>query len=289
MRVAAESLAAHDIIASQSWFRLRARVAKLDRKLKPGLYEFPARGSTAAVLQRLVAGDAVQIRLTLPEGATLFDLATTVERRAGIPRAEFLAAARDSALRSEFGVVGESVEGWLLPETFDFPALVGAREVLERFLSARKSGWDSTWDARASAAHLDRASLLTLASIVEAEAKLATDRPLIAAVYRNRIRIGMALQADPTIQYGYLLRDGARKPRLFNSDYDVASPWNSYLNPGLPPGPVGNPSTAAIEAVLSPAPVAYLYFVAGADGAHRFSRSYDEHLTVMRRLRREQR
>jgi UPF0755 protein len=289
VRAAAESLAAHDIIASQTWFRLRARIAKLDRKLKPGLYEFPPRSGTAEVLQRLVAGDAVQIRITLPEGATLFDLAGTVESRAGIPRAEFLAVARDSALRSQFGVTGESVEGWLLPETFDFPALVDSRAVLERFLTARRTAWDSSWDARATAAHLDRAALLTLASIVEAEAKLASDRPLIAAVYRNRMRIGMALQADPTIQYGYLLRDGARKPRLYNSDYAVQSPWNSYLTPGLPPGPIGNPSSAAIEAVLSPAPVPYLYFVAGADGAHRFSRSYEEHRRVTRQLRREPR
>ena len=183
---------------------------------------------------------------------------------------------------------GESVEGWLLPETFDFPALVDSREILERFLTARSTGWDSTWDSRSQAAGLDRQALITLASIVEAEAKLPGDRPLVAAVYRNRLRIGMPLQADPGIQYAYLLRNGARKQRLFNTDYAFASPWNSYLHPGLLPGPVGNPSRAAIEAVLSPSPLPYLYFVAGADGAHHFSRSYQEHLREIRKIRRAQ-
>jgi UPF0755 protein len=289
LRAAAESLAAHGVISNQAWFRLRARFARLDRMLKPGLYEFPPQSGTADVLRRLVAGDALHVRLTLPEGSTLFDLAATVERRVGIPQSEFLRVTRDSALRTQFDVVGESVEGWLLPETFDFPALVDSREILERFLTARRGGWDATWDARAKEAKLDRHALLTLASIVEAEAKLPADRPLIAAVYRNRLRIGMPLQADPTIQYGYLIQSGSRKPRLFNTDYAFPSPWNSYLYPGLPPGPIGNPSRAAIEAVLSPAPVPYLYFVAGADGAHRFSRSYAEHLQAIRKVRREQR
>ena len=286
VRVAAESLADHGVISNQAWFRLRARFAMLDRMLKPGLYEFPPQSGTAEVLRRLVAGDALHVRLTLPEGATLFDIAAAVENRVGIPKAEFLRVARDSALRSQFDVVGESVEGWLLPETFDFPALVDSREILERFLAARRAGWDSSWDARAKAAKLDRHALLTLASIVEAEARLPADRPLIAAVYRNRLRIGMPLQADPTIQYGYLLQDGSRKPRLYNIDYAFRSPWNSYLNPGLPPGPIGNPSSAAIEAVLSPSPVPYLYFVAGPDGAHRFSRNYNEHLQAIRKIRR---
>ncbi|MEO5798800.1 MAG: endolytic transglycosylase MltG [Gemmatimonadales bacterium] len=288
MRVAADSLAAHQVIANASWFRLRARLSGLDRKLRPGLYEFPAHPSTEAVVDKLAAGDALHVKLTLPEGATLFDLARAVENRVGIPRAKFLAAARDSSLRKEFGIGGESVEGWLLPETFDFPALVGEREILERYLAARKSAWKPEWDARATAAGLSRTALLTLASIVEAEAKLPADRAPIAAVYRNRLRIGMPLQADPGIQYAWLLRDGTRKSRMYNVDYAYDSPWNTYLHPGLPPGPIGNPSDAAIEAVLSPSPLPYLYFVAGADGAHRFSRTYQEHLKAIRELRNAQ-
>ncbi|MEP6591862.1 MAG: endolytic transglycosylase MltG [Gemmatimonadota bacterium] len=286
VRAVAESLSAHGVITNATWFRFRARVAGLDRRLQPGLYQFPPRGGAGEVLHRLVIGDAMRVRITLPEGATLFDLARVVEQRANIPREAFLEAARDSALRRSFNIPGSSVEGWLLPETFDFPALTDAHSILERFLAARRSAWDSTWDRRAAAAGLSRGDLLTLASIVEAEAKLPTDLPLIAAVYRNRLRIGMPLQADPGIQYAYLLRNGTRKSRMYHADYDFPSPWNTYLHPGLPPGPIGNPTSAAIEAVLTPAETPDLYFVAGPDGAHRFSRTYDEHLKTIRKIRR---
>lgn len=287
VRSAAESLAAHQVIDSKQWFRLRVRMSGLDRKLQPGLYEFEPRASVETVLRKLTSGDAIHIRLTLPEGATLFDLARATERKASVPAGALLAAARDSGLRARYAIPGESVEGWLRPETFDFPALVTPREILDRFLAARQSSWDSTWDRRAEGAGLTRSQLLTLASIVEAEAKLPEDRPLIAGVYLNRMRMGMPLQADPGIQYAYLLRDGARKSRLFNTDYALNSPWNTYQHPGLPPGPVGNPSNEAIEAVLAPAQTQYLYFVAGSDGAHRFSRTYQDHLNAIRKLRRE--
>lgn len=288
VRVAADSLLAHGVIGNSTWFRLRARMAGLDRKLKPGLYQFAAAPSVDAVLQKLASGDALQVRLTLPEGATLFDLARAVESKVGIPHDSFLRVARDSALRREFGVPGESVEGWLLPETYDFPALVGSTAILRRFLEGRRAAWDTSWDARAKAAGFSRAQLLTLASIVEAEAKLPQDRALVAGVYRNRLRIGMPLQADPGIQYAWLLRDGTRKSRMYNTDYAYDSPWNTYLHPGLTPGPIGNPSSAAIEAALNPSPLPNLYFVAGADGAHRFSRTYQEHLRTIRKLRNEQ-
>ncbi|MES2124515.1 MAG: endolytic transglycosylase MltG [Gemmatimonadota bacterium] len=286
VRAVSESLSAHDVIASATWFRIQARLTGLDRRLQPGLYEFAPHLATGAVLRQLATGDAVRVRITLPEGATIFDLARAAEQRAGIPREQFLAAARDTVLLRQHRITGASVEGWLLPETFDFPALVDARSILERFLTARREAWDSSWDARAAAVGLSEADLLTLASIVEAEAKLPADRPRIAAVYRNRLRIGMPLQADPGIQYAYLLRDGTRKSRMYHIDYEFQSPWNTYLHPGLPPGPIGNPTREAIEAVLSPAQTSDLYFVAGPDGAHRFSRSYDEHLQAIRKLRR---
>lgn len=285
VRAVADSLAAHDLIASTAWFRLRARLSGDDRRLKPGLYEFTPGSGIGAMLRALAAGDAIRLTVTLPEGGTLHDLARSAEQKLGIPRAALLAAAADSALRREFDIPGATVEGYLLPETFDFGGETAAPALLRRFLEARRATWDSTWDARSAATGLTRDALLTLASIVEAEALLPEDRPLVAAVYRNRLRIGMALQADPTIQYGYLLRDGARKGRLYNSDYAFDSPWNSYLHPGLPPGPIGNPAREAIEAVLSPPAVPYLYFVAGTNGKHVFSRSYQDHLRAIRRIR----
>jgi UPF0755 protein len=285
VRVAAESLAAHGIIRSRAWFRLRARLSGGKATVKAGVYDFARGTSESTVLRRLRAGDAEHFRVTLPIGATLFDLSHVTEQTLQIPPESLLAAARDSSLLRQLDLPGTSVEGWLLPETFDFGGLDSAREVLSRFVTARERSWDSTWDRRAAAASLDRESVLTLASIVEAEAKDPAERPIIAAVYRNRLRLHMPLQADPTIQYAYLLRDGARKPRLYNKDYLLESPWNTYLHPGLPPGPVGNPSREAIEAVLAPANVPYLYFVAGPDGKSLFATTMAQHLRNIRKVR----
>ncbi|MBA2293161.1 MAG: endolytic transglycosylase MltG [Gemmatimonadales bacterium] len=285
MRSVADSLEAHELIGSRRWFLLQARLQGVDRAIKPGVYEFLQGTSTGSLLDQLRRGDAVRFRVTLPEGGTIYDLARSAEKHLGIPRDSLLAAARDPALRSRFQISGPSVEGWLLPETFDFGGMVSADQVLARFLEARRAAWDTSWTRRAGVEGLDERSVLTLASIVEAEALDPAERATIAAVYRNRLRIGMALQADPTIQYGYLVAQGARRPRLFNTDYEFASPWNTYLAPGLPPGPIGNPTGEAIEAVLSPAPVPYLYFVADSSGRHRFSTTYAEHLQAIREIR----
>lgn len=277
VRQVGDSLAAHGLIASRPLFRLRARLSGVDRSLKPGIYRIPPGTGVGDILTLLSSGQAVALRLTLPEGATLFDLARQAESRLQIPVDSMLAAARDTSLLQQYGITGPSVEGWLLPETFDFGGFSDADAIIRRFLTGRQQRWDSTWNARAASIGLDRHGLLTLASIVQAEARHAEELPLIAAVYRNRLRIGMPLQADPTIQYGYLVRDGARKSRLFYRDYALDSPWNTYRYAGLPPGPIGNPGREAIEATLSPAPVAYLYFVARADGYHQFSRTYQQH------------
>jgi UPF0755 protein len=281
----AESLEARGVIANPCWFKLVGRLRGTHRRIQPGLYEFTPGTPTGEILDRLAAGDAIRLSLTLPEGATLWDLARNAERQLQLPRDSIWAAARDSALRAEFGIPGESVEGWLKPETYLFGGYENARDVVRRFLEERRQAWPADWQARANAADLDQVEVLILASIVEAEAFLPEELPRIAAVYRNRLRLGMPLQADPTIQYAFLLDSGERKSRLFNRDYAYQSPYNTYLHPGLPPTPIGNPSDAAIEAVLSPADVRDLYFVARGDGSHVFARSYAEHLRNIRAIR----
>jgi UPF0755 protein len=285
LRAMADSLSAHGVISSRPWFVLRARLAHIGHHLKAGVYQFHRHSSVGTVLHAILAGDALHFRVTLPIGGTVFDLARSAQEHLGIPRDSLLASARDPAVLSHFGISGPSADGWLLPQSFDFGGFDTPTQVVERFIAARQAAWDSTWDRRAEAAGLDRKGLLALASIVEAEATDPGERPLIAAVYRNRLRLGMPLDADPTIEYAYLLRDGERKGRLFDVDYQLDSPWNTYRHPGLPPGPVGNPSREAIEAVLDPAKVAYLYFVAGADGKSLFANSYAEHLSNIRKVR----
>lgn len=286
VRAAADSLAAHGVIHSTTWFRLRARLSAGRSTFKAGVYDIRRGTSTGEILRRLRAGDAERFRITLPIGATLFDLARATAATLPIAPESVLAAAHDTALLRSLDIPGGSAEGWLQPESFDFGGFDAARDVIARFANARQRDWDSTWDRRAAAAGLDREGLLILASIVEAEAKDPAERPVIAAVYRNRLRLHMPLQADPTIQYGYLLRDGARKSRLYFKDYLLKSPWNTYLHPGLPPSPIDNPSREAIVAVLDPAPEPYLYFVAGPDGRSLFARTMAEHLRNVARVRR---
>ena len=149
-----------------------------------------------------------------------------------------------------------------------------------------REDWDPSWESAAAAQGLDRMAIVILASIIEGEAQADSERSLIAAVYRNRLRLGMPLQADATVHYALQLATGHRKTRLFEKDYDFPSPYNTYLHRGLPPGPVGAPSRKSLEAVIDPAPVPYLYYVAGPDGRHLFSRTYAEHLRAVARVRR---
>lgn len=285
LRSVGDSLVARGILDNAQLFRLRGRLQGVDRRLQPGVYEFQRGTPLTDILDRLASGESVVFKLTLPEGATLFDLARRTESLLGIPADSILRLARDSALRAEFGVPSPTVEGWLLPTTFELDGIGGARAVMKAFLQARRDRWPPDWKTRADAADLDQEEIVILASIVEAEAMRAEEMPRIAAVYRNRLRLGMALQADPTIQYAYLIDSGARKPRLYNKDYAYASPFNTYLHAGLPPTAIGNPSNAAIEAVLTPSPDRDLYFVATGDGGHVFAKTYEEHLANIRKVR----
>jgi UPF0755 protein len=281
----ADSLAAHGVISSQRWFRLLARFGGYDRRLQSGPYELTRGQGARSALRALTGGHALLTRFTVPEGFTLLDIADAAQKSLAIAKEFFLATARDTALLHEFGVPGSSFEGYLKPETYFFAPGVGPDIVVRALALAARADWDSAWAARAATQGMDRATTMTLASLVEGEARVDQDRPLVAAVYRNRLRLGMPLQADPTVQYAIELSTGERKPRLYEKDYGFDSPYNTYLRAGLPPGPVGSPGRKSIEAVLNPASVPFLYFVAGPDGAHIFSRTYAEHLRAVRRVR----
>ena len=284
-RAVADSLDAHGLIGWRPWFLTVARVGQFDRSVRPGIYEFAPGTSALSILRALRKGRFVAIRFTVPEGRTILDIAALAEERLQIPRDSLLVAARDTSRLRQHGIEAPSAEGWLAPETYLVPAHSTARDVVVMMLDQFEADWDSSWTARLDSVNLNRAQVVTLASIVEGEAQVEEERPVIAAVYLNRLRIGMALQADPTVQYAIQLATGARKPRLLNADYAFPSPYNTYLNPGLPPGPVGAPGRKSIEAVLYPADAPYLYFVATGGGKHSFSRTYDEHLRNVGRAR----
>jgi UPF0755 protein len=281
-----DSLAAHGVIANRRWFKLLARIRGVDRSVHAGVYEFPAGVSEWAVLGMLAKGKKAALRFTVPEGLTIQEVAALAAQRLGIPEDSFVTAARDAKAASTIlGTQVPSFEGFLRPETYVLPADVSARELVRVMAEGFNSAWPPAWDARLDTLGMSRLELVTFASIVEGEARADDEREIIAGVYRNRLRIGMALQADPTVQYAISLKRGRRKSRLFEKDYQFNSPYNTYLNPGLPPGPVNSPSRRSLEASLYPADVKYLYFVARPDGRHVFSRTYSEHLRAIRQIR----
>ncbi len=281
-----DSLTAHGVVSNQLAFKLLARVRGVDRTVQAGVYEFGPGLSPWAVLDILQTGKAAAQRLTIPEGLTIEEIASLASERLGIPRDSILAAARDGATASTLlGYPVRSLEGFLRPETYSLPLVISGPELVRLMVDGFKSDWKPEWDRQLETMGMTQLQLVTLASIVEGEARVDEERETIAGVYHNRLRIGMALQADPTVQYAIALKTGKRRTRLFTKDYQFPSPYNTYLHRGLPPGPVNSPGRRSIEASLYPAKVPYLYFVAGPDGRHVFSRTYTEHLRAIARIR----
>jgi UPF0755 protein len=285
----ADTLAAHRVIAHPRLFKVIARVRGVDRAVQAGVYQFPPGTTPWKVLDVLAKGAAALQKFTVPEGLTILDVAALAAERLGLREDSVVAAARNgTAASAVLGFPVKSFEGFLQPETYSLPVAVRSDELLRIMAEGFKAGWEPGWSARLDSIGMTQLQLVTFASIVEGEARADDERETIAGVYHNRLRIGMALQADPTVQYAITLATGKRKPRLYQKDYQFRSPYNTYLHPGLPPGPVNSPSHRSIEAALHPAKVPYLYFVAGPDGRHVFARTYAEHLRNIAKVRRGQ-
>ena len=280
-----DSLVARGVVTNRQWFKLVARMRRVDRAVRAGVFEFPRGAAPTEILDVLARGAEVSARITVPEGLPIPDVAELAEARLGIPADSFVAAARDSAFATRLGIPAATFEGFLRPETYLVPVQLDARGLVRIMAEGFKAAWDSSWTRRLDTLGMTQLELVTLASIVEGEARVDDERETIAGVYHNRLRRGMPLQADPTVQYAIYLRTGERKPRLFEKDYLVESPYNTYRIPGLPPGPVSSPSRRSIEASLYPKDVPYYFFVAGPDGRHVFTATYAEHLRTIRRLR----
>jgi UPF0755 protein len=273
-------------VVPRAWtFRLAARIAGADRKLKAGEYRFAGGASPAAVLERLVAGDVFVRPVTIPEGLTVFETAALLERAGLLSADAFLAAARGAARLAAVDPGASSAEGYLFPETYPFPRSVRPEDVADAMLQGFARAYDATLRAEAAALGLSTREVVTLASLVEKETARADERPLVSAVYHNRLRLGMPLQCDPTVVYALILLnrwDGNIRKR----DLDLASPYNTYRVRGLPPGPIASPGRAALEAAVRPAGVRYLYFVSRNDGSHVFATTLSEHNRNVARFQR---
>jgi UPF0755 protein len=281
---AADSLAAHGIIGSKTIFKLMGRFGG-KRSIKPGVYEVRPGESYSRILDKLVAGDVVKIRLVIPEGWTLQQIAARIAQKAALPADTVLRHLSDPAAAKRLGVPGPTLEGYLYPATYVFPLGTPVDGMAKTMVKRYQTVWTPPLRARADSLGMSERDVVTLASIVEKEAKVWSERPTIAAVYANRMRIGMRLQADPTVQYAL----GSHQSRLLYSEIQsvAGSPYNTYTHAGLPPGPIASPSKGAIEAVLHPTADPYLYFVARPNGTHVFTKSLAEHNAAKRQAQQE--
>ena len=211
--------------------------------------------------------------VTIPEGFSLGQIASVLAAKLNVPVDSVMAAASDTALLHRLDVPTPTLEGYLFPDTYIFPEHTTARAAVDAMVRRFEQVWKPEWTARLDTLHLSRNDVLTLASIVEKEAKVPEERPVIAAAYLNRLRDGMLLQADPTVQYAL----GKHVARVLYKDLDVESAYNTYKHKGLPPGPIASPGRASIEAALYPANVPYEYFVAFPDGHHEFRTDLKSH------------
>lgn len=271
----ADSLEKKDIILAAPLFSVYARVTGAANKIKPGTYAFRPNSGWRKVLSDLVAGRFLTAKITIPEGWDLRGIATRVASITGLSEDSVLAALADSMRVRAHGVPGPTLEGYLYPATYTFPVEPPLDSVIHHMVQRYRQVWTTGRVASAAALEMNEREVVTLASIIEKEAKKAEEMPLISSVYHNRLRIGLPLQADPTVQYAL----GMHRERLLYSAIDSArdNPYNTYRNPGLPPGPIASPSERAIDAALSPPDSNYLYFVARPDGSHIFTRSLIEH------------
>ncbi len=278
-----DTLSAHAVIRWPRLFSYYVRLKGDATRIKAGTYDLPRGSRWSEALEALVAGRVVTVQLTVPEGWTVKQMAARIAPIAQIPEDSVILQLLAPALADSLGAPGPNLEGYLFPETYRFalgvPAVAIAVELHRRYLLAwtpeRRATLDSLgWSER---------EIVTLASIIQAEARWEDEMPLISAVFHNRLRRRMRLQADPTVQYVL----DAHQSRLLYSHIDSVAdnPYNTYTHSGLPPGPIGSPGIAAIDAALRPADVDYLYFVARDDGRHEFSRSLSEHNRTIRRIR----
>ncbi|HEU4725589.1 MAG TPA: endolytic transglycosylase MltG [Candidatus Eisenbacteria bacterium] len=279
-------LHANELVGNPQLFMLAARVLGYDRGLKAGRFTIPVGSSIYRILRQLARGMAAQDMMTVPEGWRSDQIAQYLHERVKMDPMRFLALVGDSAFARSLGVPADRLEGYLFPETYPFYPLLSPEEIARVMVDRGLRTFGEEMARPGAKLGLTLHQLVTLASIVEAEAQIPSERPRIAAVFYNRLREGMMLQSDPTVVYAL----GVWRNRVLYKDLDVKSPYNTYRNKGLPPGPICNPGRGAFHAVLFPnADTTEFYFVARGDGTHIFSKAWEDHLRAIASVRAQSR
>jgi len=248
------------------------------KRLQSGEYELSPEMSLREILQKLEAGRVVTHQVTIPEGFTADDVAALLASEQLVERPHFMALVNDAGFAKKLGVSAPALEGYLFPDTYRLTRGMGEEEILRVMVTRFRQALPPDFQTRADRLGLGLHGMVTLASLIEKEAVLDEERPLISAVFHNRLRRNMPLQSDPTAIYG--APGGKRRIRAV--DLQRKSPYNTYLNLGLPPGPIANPGLASLLAAIQPSRVNFLYFVAKNDSSHAFSRTLEQHARAVR-------
>ncbi|UCG53447.1 MAG: endolytic transglycosylase MltG [Candidatus Latescibacterota bacterium] len=281
--VIARRLSEEGLIKHRRAVSLYAWLRRYDRQVKAGTYNIARDESPRDIIKKLVMGDIHKVSVTIPEGFMIREIAGVLAAEFSTDSTSITDLFVDPDLRTELNVPGPTLEGYLFPDTYLIPWGSSPREIVRMMVRRLEEVFDDELRKRAREIELSRHEVLTLASIVEAETRLPKELPLVSAVYHNRLRRGMRLEADPTVAYGM----GGYKGRLYYKDLEIDSPYNTYRYEGLPPGPICNPGEAAIRATLYPDTTCHaIYFVAEGNGGHIFSLTLEDHLSAIQKVKR---
>lgn len=291
LNIVIDSLYQRGIIHNKTFMHMAAFITGAEKKIKAGKYKIRNGMSYITIIDLLVKGGISQQKLlTIPEGIWQFNIAALIKRELSLDSAKFMELSNDRVFINNLGIEAASLEGYMLPESYFFDEDVNEMD----FISRLKSEMDKIFSIDSVSIQIQKLNMtkhqiLTLASIIEGESNIISEFKTISGVYHNRLKKGMPLQADPTIQY--LKRHRSGKNRVLYKDLEINSPYNTYKFSGLPPGPINNPGRDAILAAVFPVENDYYYFVADGTGAHKFAKSLSEHLRNVedyRRWRRSQ-
>ena len=270
----------YNIIRNERSFLLAVKTLGYEKDMPAGRFKLVKASTNFDIIDQLVNGMQVNKRVTILEGWTIDVIAKELHDKIGIDQDEFKSACTNELLLWKWGISEKTVEGYLFPNTYLFSEEEDVQDIIGRMINEYKQRITLEFRDRMQELGMEEKEIITLASIIEGEAIYDKERAIISGVYHNRLNIGMRLQADPTIQY--IIDDSPR--RLLNKDLKIKSPYNTYLNKGLPPGPINNPGIESIKAALYPAETDYIYFVARGDGYHTFSRTKEEHNIAKRKF-----
>jgi UPF0755 protein len=268
------------LIRSRLIFRALAYYYSAPSQIKAGEYEFSRAMSAGDILQKLIRGEVKAYGIVVPEGFTVRKIAARLAAQGLVEEKEFLRLARDKDFLATLQIPAASAEGFLFPDTYNIDRTMDARTIMRMMSDRFQAKVTGSMIEKARAQGLGLKQWVTLASIIEKETGSREEMPLVSAVFYNRLQIKMPLQSDPTVIYGIENFDG----NLTRKDLERQNPYNTYLNRGLPPGPICSPGMDALHAALNPAPVTCLYFVSRNDGTHQFSATLAEHSRAVRKF-----